>query len=207
MTWGFARWCIWGLSMCAVLLSSSPAPGLRPLSDVQGWHPSRSLPAGRTGCRTMRSTRPWEAEGRQLRWQVWRRRWRAVAEPRTTAPGRDGVRPGCKPQSARSGPTTARVQQGGCQVYGGGPRSAWGKAFSRSHRTCGAAHRAQARSGREPPARTQQVADRRARGSQPPGWRWQVGGRSPRAPKPLGAGNRVQECAVRPKPASRPAQG
>lgn len=193
--------------MCAVLLSSSPAPDLLPLSAGQGWRPSRSLLASRTGCRAMRSTRPWEAAGRQPRSQGWRRRRSAATEARTSAPGGGEARPGGKPKSARSGPTPARVQQGGCQGHGGGPRSARGQAFSRSHRTCGAAHRAQVRSGREPPASAKQVADRRAKSSRPPGRRWQVGGQSPRAPKPLGAGNRVQEGTARPKPAPRPAGG
>lgn len=93
-----------------------------------------------------------------------------------------------KPWSARSGPTRARVQRGVCQVHEGGPRSAWGQAFSRSHRTCSAANSALVRSGREPPVSPQQVADCRARGSQPPGWRWQVGGPRPSRPQAVRRG-------------------
>ncbi len=84
--------------------------------------------------------------------------------------------------------TRARVQRGVCQVHEGGPRSAWGQAFSRSHRTCSAANSALVRSGREPPVSPQQVADCRARGSQPPGWRWQVGGPGPSRPQAVRRG-------------------
>lgn len=89
--------------MCAVLLSSSPAPNLLPLSGGQGWRPSRSLLASRTGCRAMRSTRPWEAAGRQPRSQGWRRRRSAGARLPRHAPQRRAA--------AKGGPVASRSRR------------------------------------------------------------------------------------------------
>lgn len=195
--------------MCAVLLSSSPAlrNGCSSRADRGGAQAAACWPTAGPGagpCEAHAPGRPQASSYGRRVGDVDGARPPSHAPQRRAAAKRGPVASRCRRAEDRHPPAYSRA---GGPVRGGVPRSARGQAFSRSHRTCGAAHRAQVRSGREPPVSPQQVADRRARGSRPPGRRWQVGGQSPRAPKPLGAGNRVQEGEARPSPASRPAQG